>query len=197
MTFNVFSSAYSTSSSFFQNNLLHLGHLRTSIDIEITLSNLRAIFSGHSVIYLATICQRMIRYSDSHDFDPQQILALFDQTDWARGRSLNDIQRMLAETDVTISAWDGSQLVGCCRVLTDYVYRASIWDVIVDVQYHDQDIGKGLIRRILTHASLDQVELFWLCTRRYQGFYASLGFSDKEQTGMVWDRRKQPPLSLP
>ena len=139
----------------------------------------------------------MIRYSDTHDFEPQQILALFEQTDWAQGRSLHDIQRMLAETDVTVSAWAGNTLVGLGRVLTDYVYRASIWDVIVDVKYHDQDIGKGLIKRILMHPSLLQVELFWLCTRRYQGFYASLGFSDKEQTGMVWDRRKQPPLSLP
>jgi len=137
----------------------------------------------------------MIKYSDSHDINPQQLLALFDQTDWAGSRSLTDTQRMLAETDVTISAWDGDKLVGFGRVLTDYVYRASIWDVIVDVKYHDQDIGKGLIQRILTHASLEQVELFWLCTRRYQGFYASLGFSDKEQTGMVWDRRKQFPLS--
>jgi len=139
----------------------------------------------------------MISYSDSHDFDPQQLLALFEQADWARGRSLKDIQGMLVETDVTISAWDGTKLVGFGRVLTDYVYRASIWDVIVDVSYQDQDIGKGLVQRILTHTSLAQVELFWLCTRRYQGFYASLGFSDKEQTGMVWDRRKQLPPSLP
>jgi N-acetylglutamate synthase-like GNAT family acetyltransferase len=136
----------------------------------------------------------MIHFSDSKDFDPQHLLALFDQADWARGRTLEDIQRMLAETDVTISAWDGTQLVGFARVLTDYVYRASIWDVIVDVSYQDQDIGKGLVQRILNHTSLAQVELFWLCTRRYQGFYASLGFSDKEQTGMVWDRQKQPTL---
>ena len=137
----------------------------------------------------------MISYSDSPDFNPQQLLALFEQADWARGRSVNDTQRMLAETDLLLSAWDGTQLVGFGRVLTDYVYRASIWDVIVDVNYQDQDIGKGLVKGILTHASLAQVELFWLCTRRYQGFYTSLGFSDKEQTGMVWDRRKQLPLS--
>ena len=137
----------------------------------------------------------MISYSDSPDFDPQQLLALFEQADWAQGRSVNDTQRMLTETDLLISAWDGIQLVGFGRVLTDYVYRASIWDVIVDVNYQDRDIGKGLVKGILTHVSLAQVELFWLCTRRYQGFYASLGFSDKEQTGMVWDRRKQLPLS--
>ena len=137
----------------------------------------------------------MIRYSDSPDIDPQQLLALFEQADWARGRSVIDTQRMLSETDLLISAWDGTQLLGFGRVLTDYVYRASIWDVIVDVNYQARDIGKGLVREILAHASLSKVELFWLCTRRYQGFYASLGFSDKEQTGMVWDRRKQPPLS--
>ena len=108
---------------------------------------------------------------------------------------MEETQRMLVETDVTISAWDGPQLVGFGRVLTDYVFRASIWDVIVDVSYQDQDIGKSLVQRILRHSSLARVELFWLCTSRYQGFYASLGFSDKEQTGMVWDRRKQLPLS--
>ncbi len=139
----------------------------------------------------------MISYSDSHNFDPQQLLALFEQADWAKGRSLPDAQRMLSETDVIISAWHGPKLVGCGRVLTDYVYRASIWDVIVDVKYQDQDIGKCLVKHILAHASLARVELFWLCTRRYQGFYASLGFSDKEQTGMVWDRRKQPSLPSP
>jgi len=137
----------------------------------------------------------MIQYSDAINFDPHQLLALFEQADWTCDRSLENTKRMLAETDVMITAWEGNKLVGCGRVLTDYVFRASIWDVIVDRSYHNQDIGKGLIQRILTHASLAQVELFWLCTRRYQGFYASLGFSDKEQTGMVWDRRKQPPLS--
>jgi N-acetylglutamate synthase-like GNAT family acetyltransferase len=137
----------------------------------------------------------MIHFSDSIDFDPQQLLALFAQTDWARDRTLEETKKMLVETDVLISAWDGTKLVGCGRVLTDYVFRASIWDVIVDRSYQNQDVGKGLVQRILTHASLAQVELFWLCTRRYQKFYASLGFSDKEQTGMVWDRRKHSPLS--
>jgi N-acetylglutamate synthase-like GNAT family acetyltransferase len=65
--------------------------------------------------------------------------------------------------------------------------------VIVDRTYQDRDIGKGIIHRILTHHKLERVELFWLCSRRYQEFYASLGFSDKEQTGMVWDRRKHIP----
>ena len=135
----------------------------------------------------------MIKFLDSPDINLEQLLALYGQTDWARDRSLEDTTLMLAHTDVAISAWDGPRMVGFGRVLTDYVFRASIWDVIVDRTYQDRDIGKGIIQRILTHPTLERVELFWLCTRRYQGFYASLGFSDKEQTGMVWDRRKQIP----
>jgi ribosomal protein S18 acetylase RimI-like enzyme len=138
----------------------------------------------------------MINFVDSTDIHPQQLLSLFDQTDWAGNRSLDDTTRMLAHTDVAISAWDGSTLVGFGRVLTDYVFRASIWDVIVDRSYQDRDIGKEIVQRILTHPHLERVELFWLCTRRYQGFYASLGFSDKEQTGMVWDRRKHLPPTM-
>ena len=135
----------------------------------------------------------MISFLDSKELNPHQLLSLFEQADWASGRSEESTRRMLSQTDLAISAWDASKLVGFGRVLTDYVYRASIWDVIVDKQYQDQDIGKGIIQQILAHPSLQQVELFWLCTRKYQGFYASLGFSDKEQTGMVWDRRKHRP----
>ena len=97
-------------------------------------------------------------------------------------------QAMLAHTDLVISAWDGSRLVGFGRVLTDYVFRASIWDVIVDRAYQGQKIGTEIVRRILDHPTVQQVELFWLCTRR-PGFYERLGFSAKEQTGMVWSRK--------
>ena len=132
----------------------------------------------------------MITFCDSKNFPLHHLLSLFEQTDWARGRTLDDVERMLSHTSLVITAWDDEQLVGFGRVLTDFVYRASIWDVIVDQPYHNRDIGKGIVNRILAHPSLKQVELFWLCTRKYQNFYASLGFSEKEQTGMVWDRRK-------
>lgn len=133
----------------------------------------------------------MITYSDQKDFAPDLLLGLFEQVPWACGRSVEESKEMMAHTQVMITAWDGSCLVGCGRVLTDFVYRASIWDVIVDSQYQGRDIGTGVICQILHHPTLQRVELFWLCTRSQQAFYESLGFSAKEQTGMVWDR-KQP-----
>lgn len=97
---------------------------------------------------------------------------------------------MLRHTDVAVTAWDGDVLIGFGRVLTDYVYRATIWDVIVDKAYQGQGIGTDIVQRILNHPRLKNVELFWLCTRM-PSFYEKLGFSSKEQTGLVWSRLKQ------
>lgn len=118
-----------------------------------------------------------------------QLVRLFRQAPWAKDRSPEQTQEMLRQTDLVLCAWDGDQLVGFGRVLTDFMYRATIWDVIVDKAYHKQGIGTEIVRRILHHPRLVHVELFWLCTRR-PGFYERLGFSSKEQTGMVWSRSK-------
>lgn len=110
---------------------------------------------------------------------------------WSLGRTIEQTQDMLTHTDLAISAWDGRRLVGFGRVLTDYVFRASIWDVIVDHEYQGQDIGTQIMQQILHHPTLSRVELFWLCTRDKQAFYEKLGFSANEQTGMVWVRANQ------
>ena len=133
----------------------------------------------------------MITYTDKKQFDCSTLLPLFEQSSWARGRTLRDAQEMVKHTHLFMTAWDGERLVGCGRVLTDYVYRASIWDLVVDGQYQGQDIGSEIINRILSHPTLERVELFWLCTRDKQAFYETLGFSAKEQIGMVWDRNRQ------
>jgi ribosomal protein S18 acetylase RimI-like enzyme len=132
-----------------------------------------------------------VTYSDQTQIDPAQLTRLFQEAPWAKGRTAEDARAMLTHTDLTISAWDGQKLVGFGRVLTDYVYRATIWDVIVAKPHQGRGIGTEIVRRILRHPRLRAVELFWLCTRM-PGFYERLGFSSKEQTGMVWSRAKQP-----
>lgn len=131
-----------------------------------------------------------ISFSDRKDIDLSQLLRLYHQAPWAKGRTIEQARQMLGHTDVAISAWDGGRLVGFGRVLTDYVFRASIWDVIVDRHYQSRGIGTELVEHILHYPALKEVELFWLCTRM-PGFYERIGFSSKEQTGMVWSRAKQ------
>lgn len=131
-----------------------------------------------------------VTFSEKKELDPEKLLALFRQAPWAKGRTLDDARDMLRHTDLAVCAWDGDRLVGFGRVLTDFVYRATIWDVIVEKTYQKQGIGTEIVQRILQHPRLKKVELFWLCTRR-PGFYEKLGFNSHEQTGMVWSRGKQ------
>ena len=130
-----------------------------------------------------------VTFSEPRELDPAKLTHLFNQAPWAKGRTEADAKQMLANTDLSVCVWDGERLVGFGRVLTDYVYRASIWDIIVDKTYQGQGIGAELVRRILNHPRLKKVQLFWLCTRTPR-FYEKLGFSSKEQTGMVWSRIK-------
>lgn len=139
---------------------------------------------------MPSVLKTAVTFSEKKELDAHQLVKLFHQALWAKGRSLQDARDMLRHTDIAIGVWDGEQLVGFGRVLTDYVYRATIWDVIVDKAYHSQGIGTEIVQRILNHPRLKRVELFWLCTSR-PGFYEKLGFSSKEQTGMVWSRSKQ------
>lgn len=131
-----------------------------------------------------------ITFSERKDINLSQLVHLYQQAPWAKDRTVERAQEMLKHTDVVISAWNGDRLVGFGRVLTDYVFRASIWDVVVHKDYQGRRIGTELVERILHHPSLKTVELFWLCTRM-PGFYERLGFSSKDQTGMVWARAKQ------
>ena len=131
-----------------------------------------------------------ITFSEKKELEASQLLRLFHQAPWAKDRTLDDAKEMLRHTDMALCAWDGDLLVGFGRVLTDFVYRATIWDVIVDKAYQGQGVGTDVVQRILNHPRLKKVELFWLCTRMPK-FYEKLGFSSKEQTGMVWSRLKQ------
>jgi ribosomal protein S18 acetylase RimI-like enzyme len=130
-----------------------------------------------------------LTFTEKKHLSPKQLLQLFHQAPWAKDRTLKDAGHMLRHTDIALCAWDGERLVGFGRVLTDFIYRATIWDVIVDEDYQKQGIGKELVQRLLNHPRLKKVELFWLCTRRPE-FYEKLGFSSKEQTGMVWSRSR-------
>ena len=117
-----------------------------------------------------------VTFSEKKELEASQLLRLFHQAPWAKDRTLEDAKDMLRHTDIAMCAWDGDQLVGFGRVLTDFVYRATIWDVIVDKAYQKQGIGSDIVQRILNHPRLKRVELFWLCTRR-PSFYGKLGGS--------------------
>lgn len=120
------------------------------------------------------------------EIDLEQLRRLYAFAPWSKGREADEIKRMIENTDYVFSVWEGKTLVGIARILTDKVYRATLWDVIVHPEHQGQGVGESLMRAILSHPVLSRVEKFWLNTRDKQSFYERFGFVRSDQ-GMVRD----------
>lgn len=120
--------------------------------------------------------------------DYHQLLALQQETTWAHGRSLLDLQRAVAGSDVVITAWRGDRLVGCVRVLSDFVYRAILCDVIVHPTYRRQGLGRLLVEQVTGHPRLARVQKFTLLTSTARSFYERLGWRRYPGEGMIFER---------
>jgi N-acetylglutamate synthase-like GNAT family acetyltransferase len=115
------------------------------------------------------------------DIDLDQLQALYHFAPWAAGRDKEEIQVMLKNTDYVFSAQDDGRLVGFARILTDRIYRATVWDVVVHPDYQRQGVGEALMKTILSHPVLSKVQKFWLNTRDKQPFYERFGFVRSDQ----------------
>ncbi|AFY59946.1 GNAT family N-acetyltransferase [Synechococcus sp. PCC 6312] len=116
----------------------------------------------------------------------QQVQALFEQgTFWAQGRDLAGLTQAILASDVVVTAWNGAKLIGMARALSDRVYRATVWDVVVLPQYRGQGLGKQLVQTLLETPELKRVERIYLMTTHHQAFYERFGFQTNSTTTMV------------
>ncbi|TVQ07043.1 MAG: GNAT family N-acetyltransferase [Leptolyngbya sp. DLM2.Bin27] len=129
-----------------------------------------------------------------HQLTPTQIEQLHQMYRpewWCKDRTLADVHTMLGNTDLLFGLWDeaAQRLAAFARVLTDGVYRAIVFDVIVAADYRGQGLSRSLIEHITSHPQLAQVECIQLfCTPEMQPFYEKYGFGQAEQQLMVRSR---------
>ncbi|MDR1558439.1 MAG: GNAT family N-acetyltransferase [Clostridiales bacterium] len=121
-----------------------------------------------------------ITYNDKlKDLPIEPLHALFVAVGWPPDEPLPDelrkgfMQSWLHST-LVISAWDGENLVGAVRVLSDTIFRSIIYDLLVDPEYHGNGIGSELVRRCKAHF-LDS-ECWWDVTEKTARFIRSLDF---------------------
>ncbi|MFP4006627.1 MAG: GNAT family N-acetyltransferase [Spirulinaceae cyanobacterium] len=115
------------------------------------------------------------------------LLALYHQAWWSRQRQKDDVRRMLEHSDVVLGLVEPEKqkLVGFTRILTDFVYRATIWDVMVDSQFQGQGLGRILLNAVVSHPQLREVESMYLaCTAQMMPFYEKFGFTQEIKNDM-------------
>jgi predicted GNAT family N-acyltransferase len=111
----------------------------------------------------------------------KELYHLYQQEWWTKGRRLSDVQRMVEHSDVVVGFCDSEteQLIAFARILTDYVYKALILDVIVREDYRGTGLGRALMDLIVEHPSLKSVKHFELyCRPEMRSFYKKWGFTD-------------------
>jgi GNAT superfamily N-acetyltransferase len=113
--------------------------------------------------------------------EPQidELTEMYQHEWWSKGRTREDVARMLDGTAVVIALVDAEtdRLAGFCRLLSDGMYRALLLDVIVAEPYRNQGLGRKLVEAVVGHPELKQVPVIWLCCEpNMTPFYEKWGF---------------------
>jgi predicted N-acetyltransferase YhbS len=125
------------------------------------------------------------------------LMSLFANEWWTSRRTIADVQRMIAGSDLVFSAVDDSSgaLIGFARVLTDWVYLASVLDVVVALEARERRVGSALMESVVTHPRLQDVRSVELvCQPDLIPFYRRFGFTDTVGQSRLMRRTADPTL---
>lgn len=90
---------------------------------------------------------------------------------------------MLANANLTVTAWDGERLVGMARSLSDFVYATYLSDLAVRDSHQRAGIGRELIRR--TQQAAPQARIILLAAPAAVDYYPRVGFSHHPQAWLL------------
>jgi predicted GNAT family N-acyltransferase len=128
--------------------------------------------------------------------EPQllQLAELYRNEWWCKDRTLDDIRLMVNHSDIVFAlAHDKADaMVAFARVLTDRMYKAIVFDVIVDPRFRGQGLGDRIMEEVVNHPLLREVQSIELyCLPAMAPFYERMGFST-DVGGCVFMRRNKP-----
>lgn len=120
------------------------------------------------------------------DIDLNQLRDLFEASAfWAKERSVEDLEIAIANSEPVITVRDKERLIGFARAISDGIYRATIWDVVIHPDYQRTGLGSKLVETVLSHPRMRRVERTYLMTTHQQRFYEKIGFQTNSTTTMV------------
>ena len=111
---------------------------------------------------------------------PGDLQDLYRFTHWGKSRTSEQIARMLAGTNLCFSVRCEGKLVAFCRMLTDFVFRGSIWDILVHPDHQGKGIGSRMMSYALTHPAVKDIPIITSYSSDLVPFLRRNGFEDRE-----------------
>jgi citrate lyase synthetase len=97
---------------------------------------------------------------------------------WAQNRTIDDLKKCLANSDVIISIWVGNEIVGFGRALTDGIYRGVLWDIVIDQNHQGKGFGTLIIKNLLSSRKIKNTKKLYLMTTNKKIFYSQFDFKE-------------------
>jgi len=119
----------------------------------------------------------------------QQVIELYNEA--GLPRPTHDSQRiraMFENSDLIVTAWDESKLVGVSRTITDWVWCSYLADLAVSPGYKRSGIGKSLIQLTRERVGEESMVLL-LSVPTAMDYYPKVGFT-KEDRAFIIHRTK-------
>jgi GNAT superfamily N-acetyltransferase len=128
----------------------------------------------------------MIDYRDDCVPDLATARALYAGCSLGARRPIDDDARfsaMLTHANLTVTAWDGAQLIGIARSLSDFGFTTYLADLAVRDAYQRRGIGRELIRR--TQLAAPQAKIVLLAAPAAVDYYPHIGFRHHPQAWLL------------
>ena len=128
----------------------------------------------------------MIDYRDDCVPDLATARALYADCSLGARRPIDDDARfsaMLTHANLTVTAWDGAQLVGIARSLSDFGFTTYLADLAVRDTYQRRGIGRELIRR--TQLAAPHAKIVLLAAPAAVDYYPHIGFKHHPQAWLL------------
>jgi GNAT superfamily N-acetyltransferase len=117
-----------------------------------------------------------------------KVMELYADAGLKRPMDKNRITRMYSHSNLIVTAWDKTKLVGISRALTDFCYCCYLSDLAVRKKYQHHGIGRELIR--LTKDKIgDETMLLLLSAPAAMEYYPKVGLA-KVENGFILERAK-------
>ena len=97
---------------------------------------------------------------------------------WAKSRTIHDLKKCLANSDVIVSVCVGNEIVGFGRALTDGIYRGVLWDIVIDQNYQGNGYGSLIIKNLLSSKKIKSTKKLYLMTTNKKLFYSQYDFKE-------------------
>lgn len=124
-----------------------------------------------------------VQYKINAPITTEQFISLLQDSTLGERRPVDDyecIKGMLSNSNLVVSAWQGNELIGIARSLTDYHYACYLSDLAVSINHQKKGIGKKL--QTITQENLGpKCKLILIAAPNANIYYEHIGFTNNER----------------